>query len=159
MMLLLSYLKMVTCPACGSYIKLFACFWFSCFLVLLMRETECNCCLQGIDLSGCGSLLLLWHWSKKKKVLCFQHAHGKTQLIYNLFICVSAVVFCLLCRPSATEPHNFLLTFTGRKLSACHRKVTELFLHAAGAWRSNACYSSKLLPGILLDCYFPKERS
>lgn len=70
-MLLLRYLSVVTCPACGSYIKLFECLGSSCFAALLMWETECSCCLQSIELrAGHMSSWVfalngkkLWRWS------------------------------------------------------------------------------------------------
>lgn len=46
------------------------------------------------------------------------------------------------------SPTNSLLYAGRRQLSAAQRKVFEIFLHPATAWRSNVCHSAGLLPGI-----------
>lgn len=109
-------LKVFKCGHMSSicFIKLFECFCFSCFLVLLMCVTECNCCLRGIDLRVGGAVLHSWG-IRIKNVLCF---HRKKLIWYTSLWSCYLCLFCgvlLICSRAPQLPRymqgedNYLL--------------------------------------------------
>lgn len=85
-------------------------------------------------------------------------AYGKTYLIHiSLTPLFVSLLWCFAgCVAHLQQSPTTSLLYAGRRqLSACQRKVTELFLCTATAWRSNACHSARQLQGISPAVVFP----
>lgn len=91
-MLIVSYIILATWQACGSYLKLWVLLLQLFPFSVIVPDSDCDCFLLGIDQSVGGALT------------------SKENLAHTLFsdpaICMSCVLFCLLCSPSATQPSN-----------------------------------------------------
>lgn len=114
-----------------------------------MWVKECNCCLWGIDLRMGAAVHRSCGTGIKKTTCCYLCAYGKTHLIHiSLFMLFCVWYFASCVAHLQQSPTNSLLYAWRRQLSAAQRKVFEIFLHPATAWRSNVCHSAGLLPGI-----------